>query len=144
MKRYGVKCKSRDTQLSRGRSHGSERAARRVCGLLARRSGRSRELWLIQPFLGTELASVVCILAAAIPAAIGFVSFHGLPFEKFALSWLRTMFMHNGWYVYRSVNFYAQFTPEEQSKKGRSRKKTKQKISEHSNEVEQNEQNQTD
>lgn len=52
--------------------------------------------------------------------------------------------MHNGWYVYRSVNFYAQFTPEEQSKKGRSRKKTKQKISEHSNEVEQNEQNQTD
>lgn len=66
------------------------------------------------------------------------------PFEKFALSWLRTMFMHNGWYVYRSANFYAQFTPEEQSKKGRSRKKTKQKISEHSSEVEQNEQNQTD
>lgn len=142
MERYGVKCKSRDTQLSRGRSHGSERAAdglRSAC----RRSGRSRELRL-KPFLGTELASVVCILVAAIPAAIGFVSFHGLPFEKFALSWLRTMFMHNGWYVYRSANFYAQFTPEEQSKKGRSRKKTKQKISEHSNEVEQNEQNQTD
>ena len=54
------------------------------------------------------------------------------------------MFMHNGWYVYRSANFYAQFTPEEQSKKGRSRKKIKQKISEHSSEVEQNEQNQTD
>lgn len=52
--------------------------------------------------------------------------------------------MHNGWYVYRSANFYAQFTPEEQSKKGRSRKKIKQKISEHSSEVEQNEQNQTD
>ena len=111
-----------------------------VCGLLAAGLAAGANFGL-QPFLGTELASVVCILAAAIPAAIGFVSFHGLPFEKFALSWLRTMFMHNGWYVYRSANFYAQFTPEEQSKKGRSRKKTKQKISEHSSEVEQNEQN---
>ena len=63
---------------------------------------------------------------------------------KNSLFHLRTMFMHNGWYVYRSANFYAQFTPEEQSKKGRSRKKIKQKISEHSSEVEQNEQNQTD
>lgn len=143
MERYGVKCKSRDTQLSRGRSHGSERAADGFGGLLAAGLAAAANFGL-QPFLGTELASVVCILAAAIPAAIGFVSFHGLPFEKFALSWLRTMFMHNGWYVYRSANFYAQFTPEEQSKKGRSRKKTKQKISEHSNEVEQNEQNQTD
>ena len=110
-----------------------------VCGLLAAGLAAAANFGL-QPFLGTELASVVCILAAAIPAAIGFVSFHGLPFEKFALSWLRTMFMHNGWYVYRS----AQFTPEEQSKKSRSRKKIKQKISEHSSEVEQNEQNQTD
>ena len=108
-----------------------------VCGLLAAGLAAGANF-------GLQLASVVCILAAAIPAAIGFVSFHGLPFEKFALSWLRTMFMHNGWYVYRSANFYAQFTPEEQSKKSRSRKKTKQKISEHSNEVEQNEQNQTD
>ena len=87
-----------------------------VCGLLAAGLAAGANFGL-QPFLGTELASVVCILVAAIPAAIGFVSFHGLPFEKFALSWLRTMFMHNGWYVYRSANFYAQFTPEEQSKK---------------------------
>ena len=69
-----------------------------VCGLLAAGLAAAANFGL-QPFLGTELASVVCILAAAIPAAIGFVSFHGLPFEKFALSWLRTMFMHNGWYV---------------------------------------------
>ena len=77
-----------------------------VCGLLAAGLAAAANFGL-QPFLGTELASVVCILAAAIPAAIGFVSFHGLPFEKFALSWLRTMFMHNGWYVYRSANFYS-------------------------------------
>ena len=56
-----------------------------VCGLLAAGLAAAANFGL-QPFLGTELASVVCILAAAIPAAIGFVSFHGLPFEKFALS----------------------------------------------------------
>ena len=114
-----------------------------VCGLLAAGLAAAANFGL-QPFLGTELASVVCILAAAIPAAIGFVSFHGLPFEKFALSWLRTMFMHIVLFVYRSGNFYAHITREEQSEKVRIRKKIKQKISEHSSEVEQNEQNQTD
>ena len=52
-----------------------------VCGLLAAGLAAAANFGL-QPFLGTELASVVCILAAAIPAAIGFVSFHGLPFEN--------------------------------------------------------------
>ena len=47
-----------------------------VCGLLAAGLAAGANFGL-QPFLGTELASVVCILAAAIPAAIGFVSFHG-------------------------------------------------------------------
>ena len=51
-----------------------------VCGLLAAGLAAAANFGL-QPFLGTELASVVCILAAAIPAAIGFVSFHGLPFH---------------------------------------------------------------
>ena len=52
-----------------------------VCGLFAAGLAAAANFGL-QPFLGTELASVVCILAAAIPAAIGFVSFHGLPFEN--------------------------------------------------------------
>lgn len=48
-----------------------------VCGLLAAGLAAAANFGL-QPFLGTELASVVCILAAAIPAAIGFVSFEEL------------------------------------------------------------------
>lgn len=111
-----------------------------VCGLLAAGLAAGANFGL-QPLIGTEAASVICILAAAIPAAIGFVSFHGLPFEKFALAWLRMMFVHNGWYVYKSSNFYAQFTPETQSKTNKRKKKTKQKGND---EVEQNEQNQTD
>ena len=96
----------------------------------------------LKPFIGTEFASVVCILAAAIPAAIGFMTFHGLPFEKLAVAWLRTMLIHNnGWYVYRSVNFYAKFTPEALERNDNKRKK---KIEQKGNDkVNQNEENET-
>ena len=60
----------------------------------------------LRPFVGKEVASVLCILLAALPAAIGFMSYHGLNFEQFARAWLRTMFRHNGWYVYRAVCLY--------------------------------------
>lgn len=108
------------------------------CGLLAAGLAAGTNFGL-QPFLGTEIASIVCIVAAAIPAAIGFVSFHGQPFEKFAISWLRTMFVHNGWYVYKSSNFYAQFTPEAQLKTNKRKKQTKQKGNDEVNQNEQNE-----
>lgn len=110
-----------------------------VCGLLAAGLAAGANFGL-QPFIGTEAASIICIFAAAIPAAIGFVSFHGLPFEKFAVAWLRTMFIHNGWYVYKSTNFYAQFTPETQLKAKKRKKKTNQKGND---EVNQNEQDKT-
>ena len=114
-----------------------------VCGLLAAGLAAAANFGL-QPFLGTELASVVCIWRRQFRQQSALCPFMVCPLKNSLFSWLRTMFMHNGWYVYRSANFYAQFTPEEQSEKGRSRKKIKQKISEHSSEVEQNEQNQTD
>lgn len=37
--------------------------------------------------LGTELTSWICILAAIPCAAIGFITYHGMPFEKFAWAW---------------------------------------------------------
>ena len=57
-------------------------------------------------FIGKETASVLCILLAALPAAIGFMSYQGLNFEQFALAWLRTNFRHAGWYVYRAVSLF--------------------------------------
>ena len=60
----------------------------------------------LRPFIGKETASVLCILLAALPAAVGFMSYHGLNFEQIARAWLRTMFRHNGWYVYRAVCLY--------------------------------------
>lgn len=57
-------------------------------------------------FIGKETASVLCILLAALPAAIGFMSYQGLNFEQFARAWLRTNFRHAGWYVYRAVSLF--------------------------------------
>lgn len=57
-------------------------------------------------FIGKETASVLCILLAALPAAIGFMSYQGLTFEQFARAWMRTSFRHAGWYVYRAVSLF--------------------------------------
>lgn len=78
-------------------------------------------------FIGKETASVLCILLAALPAAIGFMSYHGLNFEQFALAWLRTNFRHAGWYVYRSISLYDTLhrAAIEERKHNKRRKKTR-------------------
>ena len=45
--------------------------------------------WL-NPILGTETVSWVCILGAAPFAVIGFMSYHGMPAEKFVWVWFRS------------------------------------------------------
>lgn len=60
----------------------------------------------LRMIVGKETASVLCLLLAALPAAIGFMSYQGLNFEQFAMAWLRTNFRHAGWYVYRAVSLY--------------------------------------
>lgn len=77
-----------------------------VCAALAAAIGAGGN-FVLHPIIGSELASTVCVLLAAIPAAIGFVRYHDQPFERFALAWLRTNFKHNGWYVFKSVNLYS-------------------------------------
>lgn len=46
--------------------------------------------FLLQPYLGTETVSWVCILGAAPFAALGFVSYHGMTAEQFLWAWLRS------------------------------------------------------
>ena len=45
--------------------------------------------WL-QPVLGSEVVSWVCVLGAAPFAVLGFVSYHGMPAEKFLWVWFRS------------------------------------------------------
>ena len=53
-----------------------------LCSLLAVGAAVGLYFWL-NPILGTEGVSWVCMLGAAPFAALGFVSYHGMPAEKF-------------------------------------------------------------
>ena len=56
--------------------------------------------------LGTETLSWVCMLAAAPFAAMGFVSYHGMPAEKFVLVWLRSEMIEPREIRFLPTNFY--------------------------------------
>lgn len=46
--------------------------------------------FLLKPYVGTETVSWMCILGAAPFAALGFISYHSMPAEKFLWAWLRS------------------------------------------------------
>lgn len=78
--------------------------------------------------VGKETASVLCILLASLPAAVGFMRYQGLMFEQFAQAWLRTNFRHAGWYVYRAVSLFDilhRAALEEQNHQGKRMRKLK-------------------
>ena len=51
---------------------------------------------------GQEPASWLCILAAAPIAAAGFLSYDGLPFEKFVIIVLESAILYSGWRVWKT------------------------------------------
>ena len=55
-----------------------------------------------KPLLGQETASWLCILAAAPIAAAGFLSYDGLPFEKFVIIVLESTILYSGWRVWKT------------------------------------------
>ena len=60
-----------------------------VCSLLA--AGVAVVLYfLLKPFFGIGTVSWICILGAALFAAMGFVTYHGMTAERFLLTWLRS------------------------------------------------------
>ena len=64
--------------------------------------------FLFRKPLGTEVVSWLCILCAAPFAAIGFFSYNGMPFEKFALAWIRSELLMPKKLVFRAENLYEQ------------------------------------
>lgn len=56
----------------------------------------------LEPLLGQENASWLCILAAAPIAAAGFFSYDGLPFEKFVIIVLESTVLYSGWRVWKT------------------------------------------
>ena len=60
-----------------------------LCSLLAVGAAVGLYFWL-NPILGTVAVSWGCMLGAAPFAALGFVSYHGMPAEKFLWVWFRS------------------------------------------------------
>ena len=61
--------------------------------------------WL-NPILGTEVVSWVCILGAVPFAVLGFVSYHGMPAEKFVWVWFRSEILEPKRYCFKPNNLY--------------------------------------
>ena len=61
--------------------------------------------WL-NPILGMETVSWICVLGAAPFAVIGFVSYHGMPAEKFVWAWFRSEFLEPKQLCFRPNNLY--------------------------------------
>ena len=61
--------------------------------------------WL-NPILGTETVSWVCVLGAAPFAVLGFVSYHGMPAEKFIWVWFRSEVLEPKQLCFHPRNLY--------------------------------------
>ena len=76
-----------------------------IFSVLAIASAVGLYFWL-QPVLGAELVSWVCVLGAAPFAVLGFVSYHGMPAEKFLWVWFRSEILEPKQLCFRPNNLY--------------------------------------
>ena len=61
---------------------------------------------LLQPVIGTETASWVCILAAFPFAVLGFVTYNGMPCERFLAAWFRSVGLMPSKLTFKNTNYY--------------------------------------
>ena len=62
--------------------------------------------FILNPYLGTETVSWVCILCAAPFAAMGFIKYNGMTAEQIALAWIRSEFLVQKKLMYSATNVY--------------------------------------
>jgi hypothetical protein len=60
----------------------------------------------LNPYVGLETTSWVCILAAAPFAAIGFVKYNGMTAERFVMAWFKSVVLTPKQLKYRPQNTY--------------------------------------
>lgn len=46
--------------------------------------------FILKPYFGIETLSWICILGAAPFAAMGFITYHGMTAERFAITWIKS------------------------------------------------------
>lgn len=77
--------------------------------------------FLLKSKFGIETLSWICILGAAPFAMIGFVTYNGMPAEKFIYAWIKSEFLIPKHLIFKPTNFYYELLKEkidkEESKK---------------------------
>lgn len=66
--------------------------------------------FLLNPYLGTETVSWVCVLGAAPFASFGFVNYNGMTLEKLIWAWFKSEFLIPKKLVFHPENFYYEST----------------------------------
>lgn len=62
--------------------------------------------FLLNPYVGTETVSWMCVLGAAPFAALGFITYHGMTAEQFIVAWLRSEMLEPRQICFESSNIY--------------------------------------
>lgn len=62
--------------------------------------------FVLNPYLGTETVSWVCVLGAAPFAAMGFFKYHGMTAEQFVINWVRTELIEPKYFRFQSQSLY--------------------------------------
>ena len=62
----------------------------------------------LNPYLGTETVSWVCVVGAAPFAAMGFFKYHGMTAEQFVINWIRTVLIEPKHFKFQSKSVYYQ------------------------------------
>lgn len=76
-----------------------------VCSVLAIGAAVGLYFWL-NPILGMETASWVCVFGAAPFAVLGFVSYHKMPAEKVFVLWLKSEILEPKRLIFQPNNLY--------------------------------------
>ncbi len=66
--------------------------------------------------LGTETVSWLCVLMAAPFAAIGFLRYNGMPFERLVVVWIRSAVLIPSQLKYKSENLFEQAVKHQKGK----------------------------
>ena len=75
----------------------------------------------LNPILGTETTSWLCIVAAFPFAVMGFLKYNGMTAEKFIAAWIKSPFMIPKVLLFGNTNFYYTALVEEQPKTAKNR-----------------------
>ena len=73
----------------------------------------------LNPILGTETTSWICIVAAFPFAAMGFLKYNGMTAEKFIAAWIRSTFMIPKVLMFGNTNYYYTMLADESEDSGK-------------------------